>query len=150
MPRCLTPSCVPMGASDSWCRPFTQPCPTAPIGKLFPHWDSSAWILQPHQCPGSRASQAFSRLGNGVYLSGSGLTSTGLDTHNFPASVHGKGGFLHSLRIQVHWRLNTLEYSWEGGWRLLGKERQRCLPGSFGTFVDKWLLHDVQLLIPST
>lgn len=138
-----------MGANDSQCRPFTQPHLTTPIGKLFPHWDSSAWIIQPHQSPGSRASQDFSRLGNGVYLSGSGLTSTGLDTHIFRAFVHGKEGFPHSLRIQVHWRLNTSDNSWERGWRLLGKKWQRCLPGSFGTFEDKFLSHDEQLLIPS-
>lgn len=138
-----------MGASDSWCRLFTQPYLTAPIGKLFPHWPGSVWILQPQQCPGSRASQAFSRLGNDVYLSKSDLTSTGLSIHTFAASVHGKRGFPYSLRIQVHWRLNTSEYSWQEGWTLLGKEWQRCLLGTFGTFVDKLLLHDLQLLISS-
>lgn len=46
-------------------------------------------------------------------------------------------------------QVNTLEYSWEEGWTLLEKEWQRCLPGSFGTFIDKFPLHDVQLLISS-
>lgn len=82
MPQLLSEDCSPTGVAEP-CEP------------------------QPHWCPASGATWAFSGLGNSVDLHGAGLTSAGLGTCTVPASVHGHGRFPHLLRVQVHWRLNT-------------------------------------------
>lgn len=70
-----------------------SPTPQLPLESPSPSGAAVPRIPQPHQCPASGASRAFSGLGNGVDLCGAGLTGAGLGTHTFPASVHGRGRF---------------------------------------------------------
>lgn len=109
-----------------------SPMPQLPLESHSPARAAVSHTPWPHRCPASGASWAFSGLGNGVGLCGTGLTGAGLSACTFPASLHGQGRFSPPAESRGSLEAEYLRVS-------LGRRDGSCLEKSGGDFYLDYL-----------